>query len=247
MFDFKDQVALITGASRGIGRRVAEDLAAEGASVIVTSRSREAVDVVAGQLAAQGKTAVGMALDVACPEQVKIVVAQIMKEQGRIDILINNAGITRDGLLMRMKDGDWEAVLATNLKGAFLMAREVVKPMLRQRYGRIVNVTSVAGQMGNAGQANYVASKAGLIGFTKALAREVASRNITVNAVAPGFIATDMTAKLEEKAAGSLTKQIPAGRIGSVADVSYGIRLLAAKEAGYITGHVLNMNGGLYM
>ena len=247
MFDFKGQVALITGASRGIGRRVAEDLAGEGASVILASRSQQAVDQAAQQIASQGQRAWGMALDVARPEQVKSVVSQIMKQQGRIDILVNNAGIRRDGLLMRMKDEDWEAVLATNLRGAFLTAREVVRPMIRQRYGRIINLTSVVGQMGNPGQANYVASKAGLIGFTKALAREVASRNITVNAVAPGFIATDMTAGLEEKAAESLIKQIPAGRIGSVSDVSYGVRLLAARQAGYITGHVLNMNGGLYM
>ncbi|HSR69723.1 MAG TPA: 3-oxoacyl-[acyl-carrier-protein] reductase [Acidobacteriota bacterium] len=247
MSDLGGRIALVTGASRGIGRRIAQDLAADGAMVLAASRKQADVDALAEEIASQGGRAAGVALDVSDREQVKSALSTVLKEHGAVDILVNNAGITRDGLMLRMKDADWDAVLATNLTGAFAVTREVLAAMLRKRAGRIVNITSVVGQMGNPGQANYVSSKAGVIGFTKALAREVASRGITVNAVAPGFIATDMTAEVNEKAAQELKKQIPLGRIGTVEDVSSGVRFLVSDAAGYITGHVLNINGGLYM
>lgn len=237
----------MTGASRGIGLRIAQDLAAEGATVLAVSRSQGDVDKVADEIRVQGGSAEGIALDVRNPQHVKSVLSRVVEKYKRVDVLVNNAGITRDGLLIRMKDEDWNDVLSTNLTGVFLLTREVVAAMLPQRSGRIVNLTSVVGLTGNAGQTNYVASKAGIIGFTKALAQEIASRKITVNAVAPGFIDTEMTASLSPRVAEGLKSRIPLRRIGDVSEVSYAVRFLASKEAGYITGHVLNMNGGLYM
>jgi 3-oxoacyl-[acyl-carrier protein] reductase len=242
MFRLDDQVALVTGAARGIGRRVAGLLQQAGA-VAVSADFADWGDSLS-ELEGGGY---GIRLDVTDPERVKAVIAEVVDRLGRIDVVVNNAGITRDGLLVRMKDEEWRKVLATNLDGAFYVTREVVSRMMRQRYGRVVNIASVVGLMGNPGQCNYVASKAGLVGFTKAVAREVASRNITVNAVAPGYIGTQMTEELGEKARQELLSLVPVGRIGSVDDVAWGVLFLASREAGYITGHVLNINGGMYM
>lgn len=242
MFRLDDQVALVTGAARGIGRRVAELLGQAGAVVVSADFADWGESL--SELEGGGY---GIRLDVTDPERVKAVIAEIVDRLGRIDVVVNNAGITRDGLLVRMKDEEWRKVLATNLDGAFYVTREAVSRMMRQRYGRVINIASVVGLMGNPGQCNYVASKAGLVGFTKAVAREVASRNITVNAVAPGYIGTQMTEELAEKARQELLSLVPVGRIGSVDDVAWGVLFLASREAGYITGHVLNINGGMYM
>jgi 3-oxoacyl-[acyl-carrier protein] reductase len=242
MFRLDDQVALVTGAARGIGRRVAELLQQAGAVVVSADFADWGESL--SELEGGGY---GIRLDVTDPERVKTVIAEVVDRLGRIDVVVNNAGITRDGLLVRMKDEEWRKVLATNLDGAFYVTREAVSRMMRQRYGRVVNIASVVGLMGNPGQCNYVASKAGLVGFTKAVAREVASRNITVNAVAPGYIGTQMTEELGEKARQELLSLVPVGRIGSVDDVAWGVLFLASREAGYITGHVLNINGGMYM
>lgn len=242
MLDLTGQIALVTGASRGIGRRIAEVLRGAGATVVLADYAdwgEELVEFEPGNW--------GVQLDVTSPERIKAVVGQIVERFEKIDILVNNAGITRDGLLVRMKDDDWRRVLSTNLDGTFFMTREVVSRMMRQRYGRVINVASVVGIMGNPGQANYVSSKAGVVGLTKAVAREVASRNITVNAVAPGYIDTSMTRDLGDKAKQDLMGMIPLGRIGTVDDVACGVLFLASREAGYITGHVLNVNGGMYM
>lgn len=247
MHDLADQVALVTGASRGIGRQVALNLSSHGAAVILASRSREDSEVVAESIREQGGKALAIQMDVGEPDQVENALAHVKEHFERVDILVNNAGITRDNLLLRMKVGEWRQVLNVNLDGVFYVTRKVVTGMLRQRYGRVINITSVVGQMGNPGQVNYVASKAGIIGLTKALAREVASRNITVNAVAPGFIETDMTANLKEQIRDQLKDNVPLKRLGTVEDVAYGVLFLASKEAGYITGHVLNINGGMYM
>ena len=242
MFDLSEQVAMVTGAARGIGRTIAERFQQSGARVVCADFADWG-----DQLEPISENLWGIRLDVTDPAQVKAVVGQIVDELGRIDVLVNNAGITRDGLLIRMKDEDWERVLATNLDGVFFVTREVISRMMRQRYGRIVNISSVVGLMGNPGQANYVTSKAGVVGFTKAVAREVASRNITVNAVAPGYIDTSMTKELAEKTRQELLSMVPLGRIGTVDDVAFGVQFLASKEAGYITGHVLNINGGMLM
>ena len=247
MYDFSDQVVLVTGASRGIGRQVAEMVASHGAQVVLASRSEEDVQACAEEISQQGGSAFAVRMDVAVVEEVKEGIDSILDHYGKIDILVNNAGVVRDNLILRMNDEEWRQVLATNLDGVYYVARAVIPSMLRQRYGRVINVTSVVGQTGNSGQVNYVSSKAGVIGFTKALAREVASRNITVNAVAPGFIETDMTAGLTEKIKQDLQKQIPLKRLGTVEDVASSVLFLASKEAGYITGHVLNINGGMYM
>jgi len=242
MFKLDDQIALVTGAFQGIGRAVAENLAEAGAQVIladVREWTEEICDLGSGMY--------GVKLDVTDAAEIKSVTKKVIEQFGRIDVLVNNAGVVRDGLILRMKDEDWHRVLSTNLDGVFLVTKEVLSKMMRHRYGRIINISSVVGQMGNPGQANYVASKAGVIGFTKAVAREVASRNITVNAVAPGYIATSMTEDLDEKAQQGLLKMVPLGRIGSVEDIARGVLFLASKEAGYITGHVLNINGGMYM
>lgn len=247
MFDLQNRVALVTGASRGIGEQISADLARAGATVILAARSVEASQGISNQLESEGLSSRVAELDLCDLDSIRSVVEGVVASEGRIDILVNNAGITRDGLVMRMKDEDWDRVLETNLKGVFRLIREVLPHMLRQRYGRIINISSVVAMMGNAGQANYVASKSGLIGLTKAVAREVASRQITVNAVAPGFIETSMTAGLSEKTREELLGSVPLRRAGSASDVSPAVLFLASEEAGYITGHVLNINGGMYM
>jgi len=241
------RVALVTGASQGIGHACALELAREGATVAVAARNQQRLDELVAQIAAAGGKASAFVIDVADEEQVKSGIKSALAQLGKIDILVNNAGITRDQLLMRMKRADWDAVLNTNLTSAYLCIQQVIGSMLKQRWGRIINVTSVFGQMGQAGQANYAASKAGLIGLTLAMAREVASRNITCNAVAPGFIETSMTAALTDKFKHNAVKQIPLGHVGSPEDVANAVRFLDSDDASYITGHVLNVNGGLLM
>jgi len=239
--------ALVTGASRGIGRAVALKLAAEGAEVIVTATSLERASRTAEEIMAMGGRALPCKADVSVPGDVEALFQMVVKEFGGIDILVNNAGITRDGLLMRMKDEDWSAVVDVNLKGTFYCTREAVKLMAKAKSGRIVNISSVVGEMGNLGQANYCASKAGVIGFTKAVAREYAKRNITVNAVAPGFIETDMTGVLAENIREELLKQIPVNRFGAPEDIANAVYFLVSDMGGYITGHVLSVNGGMHM
>src|SRR6266849_2620695 len=241
------RVALVTGASQGIGRACALRLAKSGASVAAAARNREKLDEVVGEITAAGGQAAAFALDVADEEQIKAVFKAALAQFGKIDILVNNAGITRDQLVLRMKRADWDAVLNTNLTSAYLCIQQVIGSMLKQRWGRIINITSIFGQMGQAGQANYAASKAGLIGLTMAMAREVASRNITCNAVAPGFIETGMTAVLSEELKQTAVKMIPLGRVGTTEDVASAVSFLASDEASYITGHVLNVNGGMLM
>jgi 3-oxoacyl-[acyl-carrier protein] reductase len=239
------RVAVVTGASRGIGRAIALGLAAKGAEVVAAARGDHA-QVVAEEIRAAGGKAEAVAVDVTDAAAVESAVSATLARAGRIDVLVNNAGITRDQLMLRMKREDWDAVLATNLTAAFVCTQAVLKPMVKQRGGRIVNITSVVGQAGNAGQANYAASKAGLIGFTKSLALEVASRGITVNAVAPGLIDTDMTKALSDAAHGDWAERIPLKRLGTPEDVAHAVVFLASDEAAYITGHVLAVNGGMY-
>ena len=246
MFNLAGKVALVTGASRGIGRAIAERLAAQGSTVVAAARGDHANDCVAG-LKARGAKAEALSLDVTDAAALESVPAGIIDRHGRLDIVVSNAGITRDQLLLRMKREDWDAVMATNLTATFVLAQAAMRPMLKQRGGRIIAVSSVVGQMGNAGQTNYAASKAGLEGFVKALAREVASRTITVNAVAPGMIETDMTRAVAEKAQVDWASQIPLGRLGRVDEVAAAVCFLASDEAAYITGHVLAVNGGMYM
>src|SRR5437879_10755181 len=241
------RVALVTGASQGIGHACALELAREGASIAVAARNQQRLDELVAQIAAAGGKASAFVIDVADEEQVKSGIKSALAQFGKIDILVNNAGITRDQLVMRMKRADWDAVLNTNLTSAYLCIQQVIGSMLKQRWGRIINVTSVFGQMGQAGQANYAASKAGLIGLTMAMAREVASRNITCNAVAPGLIDTSLTVALGWEFRQTALKTIPLGRVGSPDDVASAVNFLASEEASYITGHVLNVNGGLLM
>ncbi len=245
--DLKDKVAFVTGGVQGIGRCCALTLAVAGADVVVGDYNPDKLPEVVSQIEAFGRKGLGFRLNVTDPEQVKSTFAEILAKMGHLDIMVNNAGITRDGLLMRMKKEDWDAVIQTNLTGVYLCSQEAVKIMLKQKSGRIINIASVVGQMGNPGQANYVASKAGVIGFTKCIAQEVASRGITVNAVAPGFIDTAMTQALPEQARTRLLERVPLGRMGTDQDVANGVKFLASEEAGYITGQVLNINGGLYM
>jgi 3-oxoacyl-[acyl-carrier protein] reductase len=247
MFSLKDKVALITGASQGIGRDAALALAQAGAKVAVAARNEEKLAALVSEIAAGGGEALAVKMDVAEGEQVKAGFKEVLEKFGRLDILVNNAAITRDGLAMRMKLEDWEAVLRTNLTGAHLCIQQALPPMMKARAGRIINIASVVAQSGNAGQANYVAAKAGLIGLTKAIAIEMASRNITVNAIAPGFIETPMTDVLPDKVKEELKTRIPLGRMGSPRDVAAAIVFLASDEADYITGHVLNVNGGMYL
>jgi len=247
MHDFSDQVVLVTGASRGIGRKVAEEFASHGAYVVMTSRSQAHIEAAAQEIREKGGEVLAAAMDVGQLDQVKSALSQIGENVEKVDILVNNAGVARDNLILRMKEEEWSQVLRTNLDGLFYVTRQVVAGMVSQRYGRVINITSVVAQMGNPGQVNYASSKAGIIGFTKALAREVASRNITVNAIAPGFIETDMTAEVGPEMKKELRKNIPLKRLGGVEDVAYGVLFLASKEAGYVTGHVLNINGGMYM
>ena len=246
MNELTGRVAFVTGASRGIGRMIARRLASAGASVAACARERHAEPVVT-EIIEAGGVAEALSLDVADAASVTAAVGMAFKTFGRIDILVNNAGIVRDQLTLRMKPEEWEAVLTTNLTGAFTCARAVLPKMFKQRFGRVINITSVVGQSGNAGQANYAASKAGLIGFTKALAREMATRGITVNAVAPGMIETDMTVSLGKQAREALAAQIPVGRFGTGNDVAAAVCFLASDEASYITGQVLGVNGGMYM
>jgi 3-oxoacyl-[acyl-carrier protein] reductase len=246
MFTLDGKVALVTGASRGIGRAIAARLAEQGAMVIAAARGDNA-RACAEDLNAAGHKAEALSLDVTDAASVEAAPVDIVKRHGRLDIVVSNAGITRDQLLMRMKREDWDVVMATNLTATFALAQAAMRPMLKQRGGRIIAVSSVVGQMGNAGQTNYAASKAGLIGFTKALAREVASRAITVNVVAPGMIDTDMTKAITDGAKVDWTQQIPLGRLGTVDDVASAVCFLASDEASYITGHVLAVNGGMYM
>jgi 3-oxoacyl-[acyl-carrier protein] reductase len=241
------RVALVTGASQGIGRTCALKLAVRGATVAVAARNQEKLNELVQEVTAAGGIAAAYALDVGDEEQVKATVKAVIAQFGKIDILVNNAGITRDQLVMRMKRADWDAVLQTNLTSAYLCIQAVIPSMLKQRWGRIINITSVFGQMGQAGQANYAASKAGLIGLTMAIAREVGSRNITCNAVAPGFIETAMTAALSDEFKQNAVKQIPLGRVGTPDDVASAVAFLASDEASYITGHVLSVNGGMLM
>jgi len=243
----KEKVAVITGASRGIGKSIAMALAAKGATIVAVDMDQVSTEAVVAELQASGAKALAVVGNVTVAADVEHIFEAATGAFGRVDILVNNAGITRDGLLMRMKDEDWDAVLNVNLKGAFLCTRAAFKVMSKQRYGRIINIASVVGQMGNAGQANYCASKAGLIGLTKSNAREMAKRSITVNAVAPGFIATAMTDALSDKVRAELTAQIPLERLGSADDIANAVVFLASESAGYITGHVLSVNGGMYM
>lgn len=243
----KDKIAVVTGASRGIGRSISLALSAAGATIVAVDMDKAATDAIVAEITAAGGKALAVIGNVTVPEDAEKMIESAMNEYGRVDILVNNAGITRDGIFLRMKDEDWDAVLSVNLKGAFLCSRAASKVMTKQRFGRIINIASVVGQMGNAGQANYCASKAGLIGLTKSNARELAKRNITVNAVAPGFIATAMTDALPEKVKAELMAQIPLERLGTADDIANAVLFLAAENSGYITGHVLSVNGGMYM
>jgi 3-oxoacyl-[acyl-carrier protein] reductase len=246
--NFDNQTALVTGGSRGIGKAIAETLARQGAHVVITGRQADQVAATAAELsAATGQPVLGVPADVANPASVQALVDQVLAQFQRLDILVNNAGVTRDMLLLRMSEADWDLVLDVNLKGTYLCAKAAVRPMMRQRYGRIVNITSVAGIFGSAGQTNYAASKAGMIGFTKALAREVGSRGITVNAVAPGFVPTALTENVPAGYKESSLKSIPLGRWGTPQEIANAAVFLASAEASYITGHVLSVDGGMVM
>ncbi len=242
-----NSIALVTGASRGIGAAIALELGKQGATVIGTATSAQGAEQITQILAHEGVKGVGMALDVNDAAQVESVLKTIAEQYGEIGVLVNNAGITRDTLLMRMKDEDWDAVISTNLKSIYRMSQAVLRPMMKARAGRIINVSSVVGHMGNAGQTNYAAAKAGMTGFTKSLAREVGSRGITVNCVAPGFIDTDMTRALSEEQRNDLLHHIPLGRLGQVHDIAKAVVFLASPDAAYISGETLHVNGGMYM
>jgi 3-oxoacyl-[acyl-carrier protein] reductase len=241
------RIALVTGASQGIGRACALLLAQSGATIALAARNKERLEQVGAEITAAGGQAAAFPMDVASEDDVKSGIKAVVARFGKIDILVNNAGITRDQLLLRMRRADWDAVLTTNLTAAYLCTQQALGSMLKQRWGRIINITSIFGQIGQAGQANYAASKAGLIGLTMAVAREVASRNITVNAVAPGYIETSMTATLDGDLKQAMLETIPLGRAGADMDVAHAVAFLASEEAGYITGHVLNVNGGILM
>jgi 3-oxoacyl-[acyl-carrier protein] reductase len=247
MSQLANQIAVVTGAGRGIGRAIALKFAAEGAGVVCVSRTQENSEKVAAEIRALGKKAWAFAVDVSDSKSVEAAGEKILAECGKVDILVNNAGVTRDGLLMRMSDADWDTVLNTNLKGAFHFTRAFFRSFAKQRAGRIINISSVIGLIGNPGQANYAASKAGLIGFTQSVARELAGRGVTVNAIAPGFIETDMTSDLKDDLKGNILKQIPLGKFGSAEDIANAALFLAAKSANYITGQVLTVDGGMVM
>jgi 3-oxoacyl-[acyl-carrier protein] reductase len=244
---FEGRIALVTGASRGIGAAIARRLGAEGATVLAAARSAEGLERVVSEIVAGAGRAEAVTIDISDAASIESAVKETLASHGQIDVLVNNAGITEDNLVLRMSRESWDRVLATNLTGAFLLTQAVVKSMVRRRYGRIVNVTSIVGLMGNAGQANYAAAKAGLVGLTKSVARELGSRNVTCNAVAPGFIETAMTERMTEEARAALTGQIPLQRLGQPEDVANAVAYLASEEAGYVTGTVLNVSGGLYM
>jgi 3-oxoacyl-[acyl-carrier protein] reductase len=247
MSSLQGKTALVTGASQGIGRACAIALAHAGAKIALAARNEEKLNQVAAEITANGGTAKAFVLDIANEESIKSTAKAVQDHFGTVHILVNNAGITKDTLLLRMKRSDWDDVIATNLTGTFLLTQALIGPMLKARWGRIINISSVVGETGQAGQANYAASKAGLIGFTKSLARELAARNITANAVAPGYIETAMTAVLDEKQRTAMLTQVPLGRPGTEEDVANAVRFLASDDASYITGHVLDVNGGMYM
>jgi 3-oxoacyl-[acyl-carrier protein] reductase len=247
MRQLANQIAVVTGAGRGIGRAIALKFAAEGADVVVVSRTQENSEKVAAEIRALGRKAWAFAVDVADAAAVSAASEKILAECGKVDILVNNAGVTRDGLLMRMSDADWDTVLDTNLKGAFLVTKAFSRAMLKARTGRIINISSVTGLIGNAGQSNYAASKAGLIGFTQSCAREFAGRGITVNAIAPGFIETDMTAELNEALRAEILKKIPLGVLGQADDIAAAALYLAGASGCYVTGQVLTVDGGMVM
>jgi 3-oxoacyl-[acyl-carrier protein] reductase len=247
MFSLQGRVALVTGASQGIGRECALTLAEGGATVAVAARNEEKLQSLVHEIESKGGKAAAFKLDVASGDEIKSVAKAVIAQFGKVDILVNNAGITHDQLLLRMKRADWDDVLATNLTAPYLLTQAVISSMLKQRWGRIINITSINGQMGQAGQANYASSKAGLIGLTMSVAREVASRNITCNAVAPGWIDTAMTAELAQDLKDKMVAAVPLARSGTAAEIAAAVRFLASDEAGYITGHVLNVNGGMLM
>ncbi len=247
MAALQGRIALVTGASQGIGRACALALARAGATVALAARSQDKLAAVAAEIAAAGGQAEAFALDVAGEESLKAGAKAVLERYGKVEILVNNAGITRDGLMMAMKRTDWDDVLGTNLTGAFLLTQALLRPMLKNRWGRIINISSVVGRTGQAGQVNYASSKAGLIGLTRSLAREVASRGITVNAVAPGYIETPMTAVLDDKQREAMMAAIPLGRPGTAEEIAQSVAFLASDAAAYITGHVLDVNGGMFM
>ena len=247
MTDFTDKTAIVTGAGSGIGKAIALELASRGCDVAVCGRRLEPVQATAAEITAQGRRAFAASADVSNGESVTAFVAEVLKAFGHIDILVNNAGLTRDNLLIRMSEEEWDAVLGTNLKGAFLLSKAVARPMMKQRSGAIVNISSVVGLIGNPGQCNYAASKAGLIALTQSMAKELASRNIRVNAVAPGFIVSQMTDAIPEDLKSAMLAQIPAGRFGQVTDIAKAVAFLAGPDASYITGQTLSVNGGLVM
>ncbi|OBX04504.1 3-ketoacyl-ACP reductase [Gallibacterium genomosp. 3] len=238
------KIALVTGASRGIGKAIAEELISKGFTVIGTATSENGANAISAYLGENGK---GLVLDVTSLDSINHVLEQIKQEFGDIDVLVNNAGITRDNLMMRMKEEDWDIILQTNLSSVFHLSKAVLRSMMKKRFGRIISIGSVVGSMGNPGQANYCAAKAGIIGFSKALAKEVASRGVTVNVVAPGFIATDMTDALTEEQKAATLAQVPAGRLGEPKDIAKAVAFLVSDDAGYITGETLHVNGGMYM
>lgn len=247
MSSLEGKTALVTGASQGIGRACAIALAHAGANLALAARNESKLNEVAAEIAANGGTAKAFVLDVSSEESIKATAKAVLEHFGTVHILVNNAGITKDTLLLRMKRSDWDDVITTNLTGTFLLTQALIGSMMKARWGRIINISSIVGETGQAGQANYAASKAGLIGFTKSLARELASRNITANAVAPGYIETAMTAVLDEKQRTAMLSQVPLGRVGTDADIANAVRFLASDDAAYITGHVLDVNGGMYM
>lgn len=247
MTGLNERIALVTGASQGIGRACALELARAGATVVLAARNEGKLTEAVAEIEAAGGKAAAFALDVASEESIKNTAKAVLERFGKVEILVNNAGITRDGLMLRMKRADWDDVLATNLTGAFLLTQSLLSAMLKNRWGRIINITSVVGRTGQAGQVNYAASKAGMIGMTRSMAREVASRGITVNAVAPGYIETPMTAVLDEKQRAAMMATIPLGRPGTDHDIAQAVAFLASEGAGYITGHVLDVNGGMFM
>ncbi len=247
MIDLTGKVTLITGSARGIGKSIAERTAEAGSDIVVCDINEDEAKATAEEIAAKGVRSKGYRCDVSNGDDVKALIQTVLDDFGKIDVLVNNAGITRDGMLMRMKEEDWDLVLNINLKGAFLTTREVVRPMMKQKGGRIINITSIVGMMGNAGQANYTASKGGLISLTKTTAREYASRNVTANAVAPGFIDTALTRELPEKNKEQMLAQVPLGRMGTTEDVANAVVFLASDMASYITGQVLPVNGGMLM